>query len=900
VNPPRPAQPPRRPVVPERPALEGLEEKWSARWEQAGTYRFDVRAPREAVFAIDTPPPTVSGSLHVGHVFSYTHADTIARYQRMRGREVFYPIGWDDNGLPTERRVQNYFGVRCDPSLAQDAEPPPGPGRRASDPPVPVSRPTFVSLCHQLTAQDEQAFETLFRRLGLSVDWQHTYTTISDRAVRASQRAFLRLLRAGHVYSSDAPTLWDVDFQTAVSQAELEERPVPGAYHRLRFPLLDPTSGTLPTKPPTPDAPAVEIETTRPELLPACVALVCHPDDPRYQPLVGRQALTPLFAVPVPILAHPLADPEKGSGIAMVCTFGDTTDVVWWRELDLPTRTLMGRDGRLQPAPFGTPGWETLDPTGAAQAYAELEGRRAEAARRRIVELLAQAGALVGEPRPITHPVKFYERGERPLEIVASRQWYVRTLALRQRLLERGRELRWHPPHMRHRYEAWVEGLASDWNISRQRFFGVPFPVWYPLGADGTPDHDHPLVPQESDLPVDPSVDAPPGYRPEQRGAPGGFVGDPDVMDTWATSSLTPQIAGRWEEDPELFARVFPMHLRPQAHEIIRTWLFTTVVRAELEHGSLPWSDVAISGWVLDPDRKKMSKSKGNVVTPLDLLERLGTDAVRYWAASGRPGVDTAFDEAQMKVGRRLAIKVLNASRFALGRLAQDEDTPLGPEAVRHPLDLAMLAELAQVIEETTAAFEAFDYARALERTEAFFWRFCDDYLELVKARSYGARGEDPGRALGSPEDSRSARAALGLALSVLLRLLAPFQPFVTEEVWSWWHEPGASVHRAPWPSVQELPPAITEHAPAAGVGLLELASWVLGAVRRAKTDAHRSMRAPVAQVLVRHQPTVLDRLAPAIADLQEAGAILELHTQELADGQEPQVLVELAELSEP
>ncbi|MCK4177034.1 valine--tRNA ligase [Aciditerrimonas ferrireducens] len=894
---PRPDQPARRPVLPERPALEGLEEKWSVRWEQAGTYHFDRTAPREAVFAIDTPPPTVSGSLHVGHVFSYTHADTIARYQRMQGREVFYPIGWDDNGLPTERRVQNYFGVRCDPSITEDSGPPDRAGRRGSEPPVPVSRPTFVALCHQLTAEDEGAFEALFRRLGLSVDWRHTYTTISDRAVRASQRAFLRLLRSGHAYSTEAPTLWDVDFQTAVSQAELEERPLPGAYHRLRFPLLGPADRPLPLSPPDPAGPAVEIETTRPELLAACVALVCHPDDPRYQPLVGQLVATPLFGVPVPVVAHPLADPEKGSGIAMVCTFGDTTDVVWWRELALPTRTLVGRDGRLQPAPFGSPGWESLDPAGAQRAYAELQGRRPEAARRRIAELLAEAGYLVGEPRPITHPVKFYERGERPLEIVSSRQWYVRTLPLRQRLLERGRELRWHPPHMRHRYEAWVEGLSSDWNISRQRFFGVPFPVWYPLDDEGQPDHDHPLVPPEEALPVDPSVDTPPGYRPEQRGRPGGFVGDPDVMDTWATSSLTPQIAGGWEDDPELFGRVFPMHLRPQAHEIIRTWLFSTVVRAELEHRSLPWSDVAISGWVLDPDRKKMSKSKGNVVTPLDLLERLGTDAVRYWAASGRPGVDTAFDEAQMKVGRRLAIKVLNASRFALGRLADEgAETLPGPEAVRHPLDLAMLAELGEVVREATAAFEAFDYARALERTEAFFWRFCDDYLELVKARAYG----EPGATTPDPEASRSARAALGLALSILLRLLAPFQPFVTEEVWSWWHDQDASIHRAPWPRLEELPVAAREASAADGQGTLALASWVLGAIRRAKTDARRSMRSPVAQAVVRHRPEALAALDPALADLREAGAVLELRTEALPDGQEPAVAVELAELSEP
>jgi valyl-tRNA synthetase len=854
--------------IPEKPALEGLEERWSARWHEAGTYTFDRSAPREQVFSIDTPPPTVSGSLHIGHVFSYTHTDAIARFHRMRGRAVFYPMGWDDNGLPTERRVQNLFGVRCDPTLPFDPDfvPPAEAGKQ----PISISRPNFVALCHSVTVEDEQVFEGLWRSLGLSVDWSHTYSTVSARTQRVSQRGFLRLAGRGQVVQRTAPTLWDVDFRTAVSQAELEDRDRPGAYHRLRFPRADAEG-------------SVDIETTRPELLPACVALVAHPEDDRYRPLFGTEVVTPLFGARVPVLAHELADPEKGSGIAMICTFGDTTDVVWWRELSLPTRTVVGRDGRLLPVAWGAEGWESDDPAEATAHYDELAGRTVKQAQTRIVELLAESGALIGDPTPITHPVKFYERGERPLEIVSSRQWFVETLPLRDRLLARGEELRWHPAYMAQRYRSWVEGLNGDWNISRQRFFGVPFPVWYPVDPSGETLFDAPIDASEERLPIDPSTDVPPGFTEDRRGQPGGFVGDPDVMDTWATSSLTPQIAGGWEEDPDLFARVFPMDVRPQAHEIIRTWLFSTIVRSELEHGSLPWSDAAISGWVLDPDRKKMSKSKGPVVTPLPLLQRHGADALRYWAAGGRPGTDTAFDEGQIKVGRRLAIKVLNASRFALGRIAGEDGVVVapGPESVTAPIDQAMLARLAGVVEDATAAFEQYDYARALERTEAFFWSFCDDYLELVKTRAYGDAGE-PGPA--------SAQAALALALSTLLRLLAPITPFVTEEVWSWWR--AGSIHTAAWPTPSEFAPAFPSGTPDGSL-VLEVAADVLGQVRRAKTTAKRSMRSSVATLIVGGPPEQLEALRSAESDLGDAGSVLSLVT---ATADRLTVEVELAE----
>ncbi|HJS72495.1 MAG TPA: valine--tRNA ligase [Acidimicrobiia bacterium] len=816
--------------IPDKPSLDGLEAKWDERWETEGTYRFDPSKTRDEIFAIDTPPPTVSGSLHMGSVFGYVQTDSHARYRRMAGKEVFYPMGWDDNGLPTERRVQNYYGVRCDPSLPYDAEftPPNEP----QDPPISISRRNFIELCHGLTQEDEKVFEDLWRTLGLSVDWKQSYATIDDLSQRTSQKAFLRNLERGEAYSQDAPVLWDIDFQTAVAQAELEDREKGGAYHKVAF---HGPGGPL------------YVDTTRPELICSCVAVVAHPDDERYRDLFGTTVTSPLFGIEVPVVSHELAEQDKGTGAAMVCTFGNITDVTWWRELDLPMRAVIQQDGRLQET---TPEWLTGD---GAAVYAEIAGLFANQARRRMAELLAESGDLDGEPREITHPVKFYEKGDRPLEIVTSRQWYIRNGGreekLRKELLVRGEELNWVPDFMGVRYEHWVEGLTGDWLISRQRYFGVAIPLWYPISEQGDIDYDNPIVPRDEQLPVDPTSASPDGYQDSQRGQPGGFVGDRDIMDTWATSSLTPQIAGHWGDDPGFFERVFPYDIRPQGPEIIRTWLFSSTVRSHFEHGVLPWHTATINGWILDPDRKKMSKSIGNVVTPMPLIEEYGPEAVRYWACNGRPGVDTAVDFGVMKIGRRLAIKILNASRFALGFTDSDVD----PSQITEPLDRSMLAGLAATVETATTAFDEYDYARALEIAEKSFWDWTDDYVELVKTRAYdgGRRGE-------------SAHAALQFGLSVYLRLFAPFLPFVTEEVWSWWRE--GSVHRSTWPRTDEFDGLTGDP------GILAAISRILGEIRRAKSDAKASMRAEIETVSVIADSETIELARQGESDLLAAG----------------------------
>ncbi len=865
------------------------EERWQQQWNDSQINAWDPSRGREETFVVDTPPPTVSGSLHVGHMFSYSHQDFIVRYQRMLGKNIFFPIGWDDNGLPTERRVQNLLNVKCAAHLPYDPDFKPDRGKKGD--PTPISRRNFVELCDEVVVEDEKVFKRLWTKLGMSYDWHQEYATINEHSRRISQLSFLDLLDKDEVYQDERPVLWDVDFQTAIAQAELVDKEVPSAYHHLRFGIQGASDFLV-------------VATTRPELLAACVAVLVHPEDERYQQYLGKQAVTPLYHVPVPILAHEKANPEKGTGVVMVCTFGDQTDVEWWLEFGFPLRQIVGRDGHLLPVHFsacsvdGTVQDEThvaqledgrdvvmsfgpgrvipsLDPARANATYAQLQGKYTKQAQKKFIELAEEAGDVIDRPsESITHAVRFFEKGDRPLELVPTRQWYTKIMDKKEALVAQGRKIGWHPEFMFKRYEHWVEGLNQDWCLSRQRFFGVPIPVWYRIDEHGEVRYDQRIVPTREMLPIDPLSDAPPGYTIEQRDQPGGFTGDPDVLDTWATSSLTPQIASKWVLDPERHQKLYPMDIRPQAHEIIRTWAFYTIVKAYLHEREIPWRHIVLSGWILDPDRKKMSKSQGNVVTPEPLIAEFGADSVRYWAARARLGVDTAYDEQVFKVGKKLVTKLFNASKFAIGRFSDIDSVLLTPDKIVNEIDRAVIAELRPLMERATKAFDEFDYAQALSLTEDFFWRiFCDNYLEISKPRTYDEE-LTTGRL--------SAAATLRIVHRALLRMLAPFIPYITEEVWSWVYSGDAgmhpSVHRSPWPAIEEIatvPAPKAEDTYNAVVGVIE-------SVRRAKADNNQSMAAPVEKIVVTLQPRIRTAVESALDDIQR---MLRINAVEIVEG---------------
>ncbi len=704
------------------------EPRLQKQWADDGIYNYNPDSGKE-VYAIDTPPPTVSGMIHMGHIFSYVQAEVLARYQRMTGKEVFYPFCFDDNGLPSERFTEKVKKVK-----AQD-----------------MTRGEFVKLCLEVAKDAEKQFRDLWNSFGFSCDWSLMYTTIDPWVQRISQRSFLDLVNKERVYRKEAPTLWCPECQTAVAQAETEDKEFPSHFHDLEFKLSD-GSGVIP------------IATTRPELIPACVAVFVNPEDDRWKNLVGQKVMVPLYDREVTILADPKVDIEKGSGAVMCCTFGDTTDIEWWGEHNLDLRIILDNRGHMN------------DKAGF------LEGMYWKKARKAIVAKLDEDGYRVGG-KDISHAVNVHERCGTPLEYLVNRQWFIKVLDRKDELIEKGNEINWYPAHFKVRYDHWVENLKWDWCISRQRFYGVPFPVWFCEKCDT------PIFADAESLPVDPLVDSPGKTCPKCGSTQ--FKPESDVMDTWATSSLTPQINMKWGEEDQR-EKVFPMALRPQAHDIIRTWAFYTIAKALLHENTIPWKDVMISGHSLNPNRQKMSKSKGNVAgDPIAALNQFSADELRFWACSSKLGTDVVFSKDVLGDGRRLVTKLWNASKFAETRLAEFDPEK---KVKLHAFDKWLLSRLTETVSKATAGMKIYEYSTAMREAETFFWKaLCDNYLEIAKNRLYG---EDE-------EAKAAAQFTLYTALYTTLRLFAPVMVHVTEELYLELFKPFekiASIHLAPWP----------------------------------------------------------------------------------------------------
>ncbi|HTH99178.1 MAG TPA: valine--tRNA ligase [Stellaceae bacterium] len=822
--------------APKQYDIAGTEAKWRKAWLENGVYAWDPKTPRADSYVVDTPPPTVSGILHIGHVYSYTQTDLIARFQRMTGKNVFYPMGFDDNGLPTERLVEKRRNIR------------------AAD----LSREEFIRICHEEVQDAEQDFRNLFQEIAVSVDWKLEYQTISPHSRKISQLSVLDLFEKGHLYRRPQPSLWDPADRTALAQAEVVEKESPGTLWQVTFDLAD---GAID------GVGGIDIATTRPELMGACGALLIHPEHPRAKELLGKIVLTPLFRVPVPILADEKVDPEKGTGVVMCCTFGDTTDIEWWREHNLPTRVILGRDGRIAEFQgFGGADWPSKDVEGARGVIAQLTGLKVNAARTKMIELLTADGRITNET-PVTRMVPSAERSGAPLEILVTPQWFVRVLDKKQALIDKGNEIAWHPEYMKVRLDSWIDGLKWDWCISRQRYFGVPFPFWYSKrkGEEGKI-----IAADPQDLPVNPLVDLPRGYTRDE------VEPETDVLDTWATSSVSPQlnswgISAEHMLDAERHAKLFPADLRPQAHEIIRTWAFYTIVKSYLHEDVAPWSDIAISGWCLAQDKTKMSKSKGNVVDPRDLLKRYGADVVRYWTATSKLGLDTALSEDVLKIGKRLQTKLWNAARFVMLQLDGFEGAPTTPAKdaasgiITEPFDRWVLSRLARAVRIATEKFAAYEYADAFETVERFFWAdLCDNYLELVKGRAYGE--------LGTSAQRLSAQTTLWHCLETVLRLIAPVMPHLTEELYAQ-HFPGryaatGSVHaRGQWPKLEDqLVDEAAERLGQAGVQLLM-------AVRKVKSERKVSIKTPISTLHLIGLTGDIGMLDPVLPDLRHTVA---------------------------
>lgn len=748
------------------------------KWTQENTYAPENNSG--PLYSIDTPPPTVSGSLHIGHIFSYTQTDIIARYKRMNGFSVYYPFGFDDNGLPTERYVEKKRDIKAHE----------------------LPRSEFIKICLEETHAVEDQFISLWQRMGLSVNWKYCYSTISDLARKLSQESFIELYKKGFIYRRHEPALFCTACRTSVAQAELDDATKPSFFNDIVF--KDAQGNNL------------VIGTTRPELLPSCVALLYNPTDERYNHLKDQQATVPLFKYQIPILADERVDKEKGTGLVMCCTFGDKTDIEWYKKFKLPYRQSIGLDGR----------W--VESTGF------LAGLKVTEARAKVLEELKNNNLLLNQ-RAIEHNVNVHERCKKEIEFIALEQWFVNILDYKQQFLDAGEAIAWYPAFMQARYKDWVEHLSWDWCISRQRYFGIPFPAWHCKECGMV------ILAQAKDLPIDPQETAYASTCPACKSS--HVVPDTDVMDTWNTSSITPFIVkALYEKNGSADQAFLPMSMRPQAHDIIRTWAFDTIVKAWMHQKTIPWKTIVISGHVLSDGKDKISKSKENApFAPENLLKNYPADVIRYWTASGSLGYDVAFSENQLKIGQRLVTKLWNAFRFSFEHLPQGQAPKLNG-AHLGDANQWILHNASIVFERYTHYFEQHEFGLALQHIEQFFWHdYCDNYIELIKHQLFNPADY-------SQEDIDATRWTLYSVGLRILQMYAPYLPHVTEAIYASLYKTKngvESIHQTRFKDVQTA--YVFEHA----ASTMQRINGLIGAIRKLKTEKQVSLKTPLATLTI-------------------------------------------------
>jgi len=801
-----------------------IEKKWQDYWTNNKIFKFDWSdKDKENVYAIDSPPPHVSGALHMGHAFSFSQMDFIARFQRMKGKNVFYTTGYDDNGLPSERYVEKKIKKR-----SKDME-----------------RQEFVKICDKEILDAEDKIREMFKQVGFSFDWDEEYRTISDMSRKVSQMSFIDLYNKGYLYHKEQPVIWDVVDQTALAQTEAEEKEFDSQMTYLKFSIEGGED--------------LEIMTTRPELLPACVAVFYHPDDEKKYG--GKNAITPL-GVTVPMIADESVEKDKGTGVMMCCTFGDQADVEKWKKYKLDLRIIFDEVGKVI--------FDNVKDVISEKYQTELNGLKIKQAREKILEILEAEGKVTRKPVAIKHAVKVGERSKFPVEILVKKQWLIKVLDIKEELHAKAKECKWHPEWMEARIHDWIDGLNWDWCVSRQRFFGVPVPVWYSKrsGEEGKA-----IMPKVEQLPVDPTCDLPEGYSADE------VVRETDVFDTWATSAVSPQLSihGISEEmncDKDRYDHLkLPFSLRCQAHDIIRSWAFCTLVKAHCHGDTIPWENLMISGFCLSSDGTKMSKSKGNIIDPVKVLQNHSSDAIRYWAGGSNLGVDTSYSEEIIKTGNKLVTKLFNAAKFAAMNFEKlkspiaNIESDIKDGKIYEVMDLWLLELLSATIYNAKYNFEKYEFAQAKNAIEHFFWNsFCDNYLEIVKVRCYGADGfkyKDTELNEKQKEQitkaQQSAVRTIYYVLNAVLKLFAPFIPHVTEEIFSCVYEDEfekkKSVHsRGMWPSILCCSEHTLCHPELVSGSILttgETILKILAEVRQYKSDKNISIKTEMDKITV-------------------------------------------------